>query len=389
MKSAMKQVWIVVSTCLVLSMSIGSFTAFGLEISGKAALLMDSQSGRVLYEYNSTEKLPIASITKLMTLIIILEAVERGELSLADVVSTSPFAASKRGSRVWLETGEQLPLKEMLYAIAVGSANDAAVAVAEFAAGSEGEFVTLMNQKAHELGLMDTTYANSTGLPTQENETQVMTALDVAKLARYALTVPRMIEFVSTYEYTMRADSTKIPVLWNSNKLLRRYQGVDGLKTGFTTEAGYCMAATAERQDLRLIAVVLGSKTDGERESDIRALLDYGFRKYHNYSVLRKDTTAGEIICITGQPYKMDVILAEDLCVTVERGKENEIATIVEINKNVTAPIKRGAAIGSITALFEDEVLGRAPLTAAQDVEKANLLTLMLRMTHSMIEAVF
>ena len=262
MKSTVRLARIMMLASLILYLCMGNLTVSALEINGKAALLMDNRSGRILFEYNSTEKLPVASITKLMTLTIILEAIDRGELSFTDVVSTSPFAASKRGSRVWLETGEQLPLKEMLYAIAVGSANDAATAAAEFAAGTEEEFTALMNQRARELGLMDTTFVNSSGLPTEGREVQGMTALDVARLAQHALTVPHMMEFVSTYEYTMRADSTKIPVLWNSNKLLRRYQGVDGLKTGFTTEAGYCMAATAERQGLRLTAVVLGCKTD-------------------------------------------------------------------------------------------------------------------------------
>ena len=388
MKSTVRLTRIMMITSLIL-LCMGNLTVSALEINGKSALLMDNRSGRILFEYNSTEKLPVASITKLMTLTIILEAIHRDELSFTDVVSTSPYAASKRGSRVWLETGEQLPLKEMLYAIAVGSANDAATAVAEFAAGTEVEFTALMNDRARELGLMDTSFVNSTGLPTEENEAHGMTALDVARLAQHALTVPQMMEFVSTYEYTMRASSTKIPVLWNSNKLLRRYQGVDGLKTGFTTEAGYCMAATAERQGLRLIAVVLGCKTDSERESDIRTLLDYGFRKYHNYVWLPKDSPTGETFCKTGHPYEFDLILAEDFSVTIERGKESEISTVVEINENLSAPIKRGTPIGSVTALYDDEVLGTVPLTVAIDIEKANLLTLMLRMTHAMVQALF
>ena len=374
---------------LILYLCMGNLTVSALEINGKAALLMDNRSGRILFEYNSTEKLPVASITKLMTLTIILEAIDRGELSFTDVVSTSPFAASKRGSRVWLETGEQLPLKEMLYAIAVGSANDAATAAAEFAAGTEEEFTALMNQRARELGLMDTTFVNSSGLPIEGREVQGMTALDVARLAQHALTVPHMMEFVSTYEYTMRADSTKIPVLWNSNKLLRRYQGVDGLKTGFTTEAGYCMAATAERQGLRLTAVVLGCKTDSERESDIRSLLDYGFRKYHNYVLMEKGSPAGEAFCKTGHPYTFDLILGEDFSVTIERGRESEISAVVEINENLSAPIKQGTPIGSVTALYGDEVLGTVPLTVITEIKKANLLTLILRMTHAMVQALF
>ena len=221
-----------------------------LDLSAKAALLMEAHSGRILYAENIDEPLPVASISKLMTLILVLEAVDTGMIALNDLVTASEYAASMGGSQVWLEKGEQLTLEELLYAVAVGSGNDASVAVAEYLAGSESAFVALMNQKAAELGLTNTEYSNASGLPPSllgSSGRQVMSARDVAVLCRYALNVPRLLDFVSTYEYTMRADTTRKPVLWNYNKLLRRYQGVDGFKTGYTTEAGHCIAATAVR----------------------------------------------------------------------------------------------------------------------------------------------
>ena len=234
-----------------------------------------------------------------MTLVLGLEALDAEKIALSDVVTTSDYAASMGGSQVWLEPGEQLTLQELLYAIAVGSANDAAVAVAEYLAGSEAALAERMNQRAEELGLTNTEFSNASGLPPNllgGSGRQVMSARDVATLARHALTVPLLLEFVSTYEYTMRADSTKKPVLWNYNKLLRRYPGVDGLKTGFTTEAGYCLAATAERDGLRLIAVVLGSKNEASRESDVTKLLNYGFSEYTRHLVLPKQSVVGEIV---------------------------------------------------------------------------------------------
>ena len=234
----MRTDWMARCLAALLCLAVCTGPAAALEPTGRAAYLMDPYSGRVFLEKDSQEPLPVASISKLMTLVLILEAVDRGELALTDLVTASPFAASKRGSRIWLEAGEQLPLGELVYAIAVGSANDAAVAVAEYMAGSEEQFVELMNQRAKELGLTASTFVNCTGLPEEGKPPNLMSARDAALLARHALQVPLLMDYVSTYEYTMRADSTKIPVLWNANKLLSRYYGVGGKKTGFSSGAG-------------------------------------------------------------------------------------------------------------------------------------------------------
>lgn len=366
-----------------------AYPALALELDGKAAYLMDPYSGRVFLEKNSEEQLPVASVSKLMTLVLILEALERGEIALEDLVTASPFAASKRGSRIWLEAGEQLPLGELIYAIAVGSANDAAVAVAEFLAGSEKQFVEIMNGRARELGLEDTVFVNSTGLPEDGGSPNLMSAKDVALLAKHALAVPRLMDYVSTYEYTMRANSTGIPVLWNANKLLRRYYGVDGLKTGFTTEAGYCMVASAERDNLRLIAVTLGHETEADRESATRALLDYGFRKYQSLELYPQGAVVGSLDCPNGNPRTVDVVLADDFHITVERGKEVDLITVLELEKDLPLPILEDQVVGTITAFYGDEVLGSNPLTVRQKVEKLTLPALVYRLVQTMAQSVF
>jgi len=366
-----------------------SSIASGLEITGKAGLLMDAQSGQIYWEKNSQERLPIASVTKIMNLVLILEAVSQGQLAFDAMVSASEYAASMRGSRIWLEEGEQLPLSEMLYAIAVGSGNDAAVAVAEFMAGSEQEFVKLMNTRAAELGLTNTIFSNASGLPPADGAVQEMTAYDVAILAKHAITVPHLLDFVSTYEHTMRKDTTRIPQLWNYNKLLRRYQGVDGIKTGFTTDAGYCMAATAVRDELRLIAIVLGSSSEANRESDIRALFDYGFRKYHRFVVEERGKSVTQLTFRQGNPLITQAVLLDDLKVTIERGRESEITTKTDVIEDVKLPLTMGTVVGKRTAYLGDEILGSVDLTVSQEVQRGSIFTLIIRMYDAMIQSLF
>jgi D-alanyl-D-alanine carboxypeptidase (penicillin-binding protein 5/6) len=292
------------------------------------------------------------------------------------------------GSQVWLEPGEQLTLEEMLYAIAVGSANDAAVAAAEYLAGSESAFASLMNQRARELGLIHSEYSNASGLPPTLlglGGRQVMSARDVAELARHALTVPRLLEFVSTYEYTMRSNSTKKPVLWNNNKLLRRYQGVDGLKTGFTTEAGYCIAATAKRDELRLIAVVLGSSSEASRESDITKLLDYGFREYTTHLVIPKQTAVGEIMIPKGIPEKVNVVVSRDFYVTVKRGEQAQITTEVSIDDSLPVPLTTDISVGKITAYLKDQPVAEMELKPEVAIERASIPDLLIRIYQKML----
>lgn len=378
--------WLLAAVIIICMGAVGS--AAELDLTAKAALLMDADSGQIFYELNIDEPLPVASISKLMTLVLVLEALNDGKVALADLVTTSEYAASMGGSQVWLEPGEQLTLEEMLYAIAVGSANDAAVAAAEYLAGSESAFASLMNQRARELGLIHSEYSNASGLPPTLlglGGRQVMSARDVAELVRHALTVPRLLEFVSTYGYTMRSNSTKKPVLWNNNKLLRRYQGVDGLKTGFTTEAGYCIAATAKRDELRLIAVVLGSSSEASRESDITKLLDYGFREYTTHLVIPKQTAVGEIMIPKGIPEKVNVVVSRDFYVTVKRGEQAQITTEVSIDDSLPVPLTTDISVGKITAYLKDQPVAEMELKPEVAIERASIPDLLIRIYQKML----
>ncbi|MGB4614968.1 MAG: D-alanyl-D-alanine carboxypeptidase family protein [Limnochordia bacterium] len=361
-----------------------------LDLSAKAALLMEAHSGRILYAENIDEPLPVASISKLMTLILVLEAVDTGMIALNDLVTASEYAASMGGSQVWLEKGEQLTLEELLYAVAVGSGNDASVAVAEYLAGSESAFVALMNQKAAELGLTNTEYSNASGLPPSllgSSGRQVMSARDVAVLCRYALNVPRLLDFVSTYEYTMRADTTRKPVLWNYNKLLRRYQGVDGFKTGYTTEAGHCIAATAVRGGLRLIAVVLGSTSESARESDVTKLLDLGFREYTYHLIHPQGTVVGEIVVPKGDPETVKLIVGQDFYAPVKRGEQDQIKISIEVDERLQVPISQETTIGAISAYLGELLLGKADIKPEQSVARSSVFKLMTRITRQMIRS--
>lgn len=375
--------------CFLLALIAMSFplTGYAQEVDAKAALLMDYRTGNILFEKNIDEPLPMASVTKIMTLVLVLEAVDQGRIELSDTVSVSEYAASMRGTHVWLEAGEQLTLEEMLYAIAVGSANDAAVAVAEYFAGSESAFVELMNRRAQELGMTSTRFTNANGLPTDPKEQQEMSARDAATLARHAIDVPLMLNFVSTYEYTMRRDTTQVPQLWNYNRMLRRYDGVDGMKTGYTEQAGYCLVATAMKNDLRLIAVVLGSSTNADRENDIRTLLDYGYRKYHAYTVLQADEVVDELSFKRGEPFAVPIMLVEDLVASVERGEEQSINTQIAYHANLELPITKGDVIGRISATRDEVTIGTAPLTVTTDVGQAGVLALVVRMANAMIDS--
>jgi D-alanyl-D-alanine carboxypeptidase (penicillin-binding protein 5/6) len=379
--------WIILAISMFLS-GAACASADELDLTAKAALLIEAHSGRFLYAKNVDQPLPVASISKIMTLVLALEAVDAGKIALNDIVTASEYAASMGGSQVWLEKGEQLTLEQLLYAVAVGSGNDAAVAVAEYLAGSEPAFVALMNQKASELGLTNSEYSNSSGLPPSvlgSTGRQVMSARDVADLCRYALSVPLMLDFVSTYEYTMRADSTKKPVLWNYNKLLRRYQGVDGFKTGYTTEAGHCLAATAERNGLRLIAVVLGSSSDAARESDITKLLDLGFREYTNHLIYTQGAVVTEIVLPKGNPETVRLIAATDFYAPIKRGEQDMVTTQITIFDPLKVPMSKDTAAGTVSAYLDDLLLTTVELKPEQDVDRSSIVNILIRITKQMI----
>jgi len=354
----------------------GRESTFRLEQNVNSALLMDGASGQVLWSLNPDEKQPIASVTKIMTLILALEALRDGQVGWETPIIGSEHAKSMGGTQIWLEVGEERPFKEMLYAIAVGSANDAAVAVAEHLAGSEASFVQRMNEKARELGMSNTRFANATGLPLngadRVGETHYSTARDVALMSRYALSLPYFRDLVSTYEFTVRPEGMRKPVLYSYNRLLRRYPGLDGIKTGFTNEAGYCISSSAVQDGLRLIAVVLGAPARQERDNAVTAMLNWGFRQFQSIVVVEKGAFQKTVRLLRGSPDEVRVVTGQALTITVPRGEKPSFTAEASIDTAIQAPLAKDTVVGWLAVRQNGRELARIPLVTESEVQRAS-----------------
>lgn len=345
--------------------------AFGqeLKIEGKGAVLMDAESGEVLFAQDPDTKWYPASVTKVMTLLLALEAVKEGRASLDDKVVTSEHAASYGGSQVWLKPQETFTLKEMLLAIAVGSANDASVAVAEHLAGSEEAFVEQMNRKARELGAVNTHFVNSHGLHDPKHYT---TARDMALIARYAIKhVPEIFDFTTVKEYTFR-ESPKL-VLYNTNKLLWWYPGTIGLKTGTTPEAGRSLVTVADRDGLRLISVVLGVNKPKGHFTESMKLLNYGFAQYRWQEFYPAGQKVGEVKVVKGAAESVAALTADKVGLAVPKHGKAAVEVRVELFPHVEAPVQEGQPVGAAVIRRGGQEIKRVPLLAAAAVPKATL----------------
>jgi len=356
--------------CLVLPFSFPT-QAFAqeLKVEGKGAVLMDAASGEVLFAQNPDAKWYPASVTKVMTLLLALEAVREGRAGLEDKVVTSEHAAGYGGSQVWLKPKETFTLREMLLAIAVGSANDASVAVAEHLAGSEEAFVEQMNKKARELGATNTHFVNSHGLHDPQHYT---TARDMALIARYALEhVPEILTFTSVKEYTFR-ESPKL-VLYNTNKLLWWYPGTLGLKTGTTPEAGRSLVTVADRDGLRLISVVLGVNKPKGHFTESMKLLNYGFARYRWQGYYRSGQKVAEVRVAKGAADRVAALAAGDVGLAVPKDGKAAVEVRLEIPDQVTAPVQAGQPVGAAVIWRDGKEIKRVPLVAAAAVQRASL----------------
>ena len=344
-----------------------------LEVAGKSALLMDIPTGTVLYEKNAHEKLPPASVTKVMTMLLIMEAIEAGRSALTDTVTASEAAAGKGGSQIFLKVGESMPVSDLLKSIAVSSANDAACAMAEFIAGSEAAFVTMMNEKAAALGMEDTHFVNCTGLDDEpEAENHLTCAYDIALMSReLMLRHPAVEEFTTIWMDTVRSGSFGLA---NTNKLVRFYPGATGLKTGFTQKAGYCLSATARREGLGLIAVVMGCESSQQRFASCKQLLDYGFA---NYALVRPELEESYEITVTlGVNDRVLAVPSEEIAFLIDRGQKGSVTTRVELLEQVAAPVSQGQRLGTLTVCAGEQVLRQIPMVAAQPVPKLDFYQL-------------
>ena len=345
----------------------GSVTAAEPEVAGKAVILMDAATGTILYESNAHEQLAPASVTKVMTMLLIMEAIDGGQLRWDDPVTASEAAAAKGGSQVYLKAGETMTVADMVKSIAVSSANDCACAMAEHIAGSEAAFVEKMNQRAAELGMADTHFVNCTGLdddPTAKDHKT--SAHDIAVMSRELLANhPDIKQYTTIWMDTIRDGAFGLS---NTNKMVRYYPGCTGLKTGFTSSAGYCLSASAARDGLELIAVVLGADTSPNRFAACKSLLDYGFANYALYSPAMQE---GASVPVTlGQSESVAVIPETAPQLLVEKSKLNAITSEVTLEPSVDAPVAQGRKLGMLTVKAGEELLAEIPLVAETAVER-------------------
>lgn len=349
--------------------------AMGVEIETEAtsAILMDAASGRILYEKESHKELPPASVTKIMTLLVAAEAVASEKVKLTDQVTASENASKLGGSQIYLEPGETFTLEQMLIAIAVGSANDGCVAVAEHINGTHEAFVEDMNRKAQELGLKNTHFANAYGLPAEGHYTS---AYDLAIISKEALNYPLIRKLTSMKEYDLREGKFK---LWNTNKLLWWYPGADGLKTGWTNEAKYCLASTVERNGLRLICVVMGVPQVRGHFAESMKIYNYGFAKYEFKQFAPAEQKQGVVKVSKGVEDEVIAITEKSLGATVEKGKDKNFWVETKLNPEISAPIEKGQTLGEILLYQNDQLQVSVNLIADRPVAKAGLVDQLTR----------
>jgi len=346
------------------------------EYPGKSGLLMEASTGKILYASNEHEALAPASVTKVMTLLLIMEAIDSGSIRWTDMVTASERAAAKGGSQVYLKVGESMSVEDMVKSIAVSSANDCACAMAELLAGSEAAFVEKMNQRATELGMTDTHFVNCTGLDdAPEAESHKTSAHDIALMSRELLVKhPDIKRFTTIWMDSIRDGTFGLS---NTNKLVRFYNGATGLKTGFTHGAGYCLSASAERDGMELIAVVMGAESSQARFDACRGMLDYGFANYGLYHGQLEEGT--QVPVRLGTSDAVAVEFGEEARLLTEKGKLGSITSRVQLLEEVTAPVSRGQRLGEMILESGGEVLSSIPLVAAQDVNRLSWLDIFVK----------
>jgi serine-type D-Ala-D-Ala carboxypeptidase (penicillin-binding protein 5/6) len=343
----------------------------------KSAILIERDTGEILYEKNSNEQLPPASMTKIMTMLLIMEAIDKGKLTWDEKIRTSEYAASMGGSQIFLEPGEEMTTKQMLQGIAIGSGNDASVAMAERIAGSEEAFVDMMNDKVKELGLKDTFFKNTTGLP---GSGHFSSAHDMAIMAKELLKYEDITKFTGMYEAYLRENTDKKFWLVNTNKLVRFYPGVDGLKTGFTAEAKYCLTATAQKDGMRVIAVVFGAPTSKERNAQVTKMLNYAFTQYQTHPMFKRNQAIGKAQVAKGSEKTVEAVTSEPLSLLTKKGEKTEdVKQKITLTKNLDAPIQKGDQVGTIELIKDGKVILESPLVAKNNVKEAGWWTLYKR----------
>jgi D-alanyl-D-alanine carboxypeptidase (penicillin-binding protein 5/6) len=347
-----------------------------------SAVLMDADTGTIILNKKMDEKLPPASITKIMTMLLIMEALEQGKIRMDEKVSTSEYAASMGGSQIFLQAGEEMTVQEMLKGIAMASGNDASVAMAEKLAGSEENFVQMMNERAQQLGMKNTNFVNCNGLPAANHYTS---AHDIALMSRELLKHGDITKFTGIYQDYLRKDSESPFWLVNTNKLVRFYSGADGLKTGYTAEAKFCLSATAKRGNLRVIAVVMGEPNTKTRNAEVTKLFDYAFSQYTNYSLYKAGDSLGSFTVGKGQVSAVPFTARQNYSLLMKKGEASQgLRHEVQWAPHLQAPIQAGQTVGKLVVYKGDAAISEFPLQSPVDVGKANWWMLLKRTTSNL-----
>lgn len=354
-----------------------------LDVLAKSAILIEATTGKVLYEKNPDEKLPPASVTKVMTLYLIYEAIDSGKIKWEDTVTVSEYAASMGGSQIFLEPMEKQDVKTLTKSIAIASANDAAVAMAEHIAGSEQEFVKLMNQKAKELGMENTNFENACGLDT-DTVNHYMSARDIAIISRELMTkYPDVKEFTTKWQDTITHKTRKGETefgLTNTNKLLKMYDGATGLKTGSTKKALYCLSGSAERNGLSIIAVVMASPDPKVRFQEVAKMFDYGFANYQVVQCDEQGKNMGYTNVYKGEKPTVNGIIEKPASFVIKKGASTDIQKDIQMIEGIKAPISKGTKIGEAIYTYEGNEIGRIDILAEEDIKKASLNDMLKRL---------
>ncbi len=375
----MKRMLSVILCIAVLSFSLcvcASAEGMPVEVKAKAAVLMDGTTGKVLMKMNEHEKLYPASVTKIMSLLLVMEALDGNKIRLTDMVTTSPVAASKGGSQIWLKEGEQMSVDELLKATAVYSANDACTALGEYIAGSDEGFVMMMNERAAELGMKNTHFENCTGLD-DDTENHLTTAYDIAIMSRELMKHELIKDYTTIWMDSLRNGETE---LVNTNKLIRFYNGATGLKTGTTNKAGCCVSATATREGTSLIAVVMGSDNSSDRFEGAKAMLNWGFANYTTMTPQIDKKLITDVNVLMGEERVLTPQIPSAASVLIPKGREKDIVQDVELAASVEAPVESNQTLGTVSVSLDGEVLGKYNLTAPHYVDRLSFGTVFCRM---------
>ena len=360
---------------LLLTLTINATNVYSFDLGAYSAILIEAETGQVLYEHNADEELPPASITKAMAMLIAMEDVESGKISLEDKVTVSRYAESMGGSQIFLDSGTELTIEELLKAVTVASANDASVALAEGISGSYYSFVDRMNERADELGMDNTNFRNTTGLPEADHYT---TARDITKMSQKVIMYPEIREWGQIW-----VDYIELPnrqaMLTNTNRLILSYQGMDGIKTGYTSESGYSLAASAARQDMRMISVVLKADTEAERQELTTRLLDYGFNNFRQETLISNDEVIHNIDIPGSRDGTGSVRVVQDLNIIIPRNEDYETELNYYTEEEYDFPILEGEAVGEVGVMMNGQEVSRTEIVAAEEIDRANIFTRLFR----------